>query len=337
MTTADRASRLLATDRWRPLDRFVERWYASPIGPGDGHSSLELEQATARAGATLPAALTEWFELVGRRLRSAQDSPLRLDQLAVVDGAIDVWTENQGVWAIITPVDAGDDPICRVNDATFASPDAPLSRTLLGMLVSDTLVGAWAGSHLGPLGPLHATVRGGYVEDFTDDQVKHLRSTYAALSYPVNPYFPEAYRGDDATVIRLEDVAIQWMTATDDAFVALDAALGLRPSGGEHEVVVAFERLTDAQVRYLTREHGLPDIGLLRRALGGVGQIGMAVGGDSPRFHIRTREPHRVRDRILSALPDDMRPHLVIAARPIAISVFNVLYPDDRAAYVLPP
>jgi len=327
---------LLATDRWRPLGDFVERWYARPIGDDDGHSSLEVERAVGRVGATLPIALTEWFELLGRRLRAVQDVPPRLEQLAIVDGRITVWHENQGVWTIVAPADVGDDPICRVIDDTFASPDAPLSRTLLGMLVSDTLIGAWAGTHVGPLGELRATVRGGYIESFTDDQVARLRSTYAALPFPVNPFFPDPYRGDEATVIRIADVAIEWMTATHEAFVALDALLELRPASGEHEVVIAFDGLSDAQQRYLTREHRLPNIDIFGSALDGIGHLGMAVGGDSPRFHIRTTEPHRVRDLALAALPDDLRPHVVIAARPVAVSVFDVLYPEGRAAYVLP-
>jgi len=35
-----------------------------------------------------------------------------------------VWTENQGVWAIVTPVESGDDPLCEVDEHEFVSPDA---------------------------------------------------------------------------------------------------------------------------------------------------------------------------------------------------------------------
>jgi len=56
-----------------------------------------------------------------------------------------VWNENQGVWSIIAPVDAGDDPVC---------PNKPLSQTLFGMLVSDTIAGAGSGSRIGTLGEL---------------------------------------------------------------------------------------------------------------------------------------------------------------------------------------
>ena len=329
-------AQLLATERWRALGAFVDRWYAHPIRDDDGHTPPEIAQAAARAGASLPAALVEWYALVGRRLRPIQDTPRRLDQLVVVDGAISVWIENQGVWDIVAPLDAGDDPICRVREGSFASPDAPLAQTLLGMLVSDTLVGAWTGRHVGPLGELGATVRGGYCETFTDERVTELRSAYRPLLHPVNPFFSEPLRGDDATVIRIDEVAIEWMTATDAAFAALDAVLHLQPADGEHEVVVAFEAISDAQRHYLTREHGLPDGDLLRPALAGLGHIGVAVAGSSPRFHITTRQPRTVRDRVLAALPADLRPHIVIATRPIAIAVFAVLYPETRGAYVLP-
>lgn len=270
-----------------------------------------------------------------RRVIATQDSPRRLDDIDLADGVITVWDENQGVWAIVAPADGGDDPICSVNDHSFASPNAPMSQTLQGMLVSDTLVGAWTGRRIGPLGELGALVRGGYGHGFTGDQIERLRSAYAPLPYPVNPFFPAPYLGDDDTVIRIEDVGVQWMTATDDAFAALDAVLGLRPSGGEHEVVVAFEGLGEPERHLLLREHRLPNIALLQPALEGVGHIGRAVGGDSPRFHITTIEPHRVRDLVLATLPEELRHRFVIAMRPIAISVYEVLYPDDRAAYKL--
>lgn len=330
------ANRLLATDRWRALGQFVERWYERPLDAHDGHARADIDHALTRIGAPLPASLTEWFALVGRRLRAVQDSPRKLDDLEIEDGLITVWDENQGVWAIFARADGGDDPVCSVDDDSLASPNAPLSQTLLGMLVSDTLVGAWAGRGIGPLGELAASVRGGYIQDFTDDQVERLRAAYAPLPYPVCPFFPDPYRGHDTTVIRIEETGVQWMTATDAAFAALDAVLELRPAGGEHEVVVAFEGLSEPEQRYLQREYRIPNVEILRPALDGIGHIGKAVGGEAPRFHITTSEPHRVRDLVLATLPEALRPRLVIAARPIAVSVFEVLFPAGRAVFKLP-
>jgi hypothetical protein len=80
----------------------------------------------------------------------------------------------------------------------------------------------------------------------------------------------------------------------------------------------------------------LPDTDLFNRLLAGAGHVGMAVGGNSPRFHIRTREPKRVLERILAALPNDLLSNLTVAARPVAISVFAVLFPDSKTTFVLP-
>ncbi len=342
MGLTDRRRQLLDTDRWRALGAFIERWYAQPLSDADGHTPLEIEQVARRLGARLPDALTEWYELVGRRVRDVQDSPTLLDELTIEGGSVRVWTENQGVWSIHSPVDAGDDPVCRVDGDFSTSPDEPLSQVLFGMLVSDTLVGDWAGAGIGSLGELQSTVRGGYCDDFTDEQVQRLHAAYATLGFTLNPFFDEAYLGDDATVIRFHNnVAVEWMTATDEAFAALDGVFGLAPEGGEYEVVVAFDSLSAAQLRYLTgtdeSSMQLPDIELVSRPLAGIGHVGMAVGGDSPRFHIRTKQPHRVLERILAMLPADLQPQLTVATRPVAISVFEVLYPEGKTTFVLPP
>ena len=77
-----------------------------------------------------------------------------------------------------------------------------------------------------------------------------------------------------------------------------------------------------------------PDMELFSRPLAGIGHVGM-VGGDSPRFHIRTKDPHRVLERVLSALPADLLPRLTVATRPVAVSVFAVLYPEGKTTFVL--
>lgn len=227
---------MLDTDRWSALGAFLERWYAQPLSDLDGHTPLELEEVARRLGVRLPSALAEWYELVGRRLRDVQDSSALLGELSLEDASVRVWTENQGVWSIHAPVEAGDDPVCRVDGDSSTSINEPLSHVLLGMLVSDTLVGSWSGGGTGALGALRSTVRGGFIDDFTDAQVQRLRAAYTPLGVTLNPFYDEAYLGDDATVIRFDhNVAVEWMTATDDAFAALDAVFGLAPDGGEQE------------------------------------------------------------------------------------------------------
>jgi len=340
MALSQRRRQLLDTDRWRPLGAFVERWYANPLSDSDGNTQQEIELTATRLASTVPPALAEWYELVGRRLRSVQDSPRLLSDLSIKDGCVRVWIENQGVWSILTRVDDGDDPRCFVDDNSFVSPDAPLSRTLLAMLVSDTLVGAWAGSRVGALGGLAPTVCGGSSDDFTEGQVRSLCSTYAPLGHPRNPFFGEPYRGDESTLIRIQDVAVEWMTATDEAFAAFDKVFGLAPEGGVHEVVVAFDVLSSSQLQQLTYVHEssmrLPDVDRFQKVLAGAGHVGIAVGGDAPRFHIRTRVPHRVLALILDALQPDLLAHVTVATRPAAISVFEVLYPAGKRVFVLP-
>ena len=334
-----RRQHLLDTDRWRPLDDFVERWYARPLCDDDGHSPAEIEQVAKKLGQPLPAALFEWFELVGKRLRSIQDSPRKLHELAIEDEVVSVWDENQGGWRIDAPLNAGDDPRCEVNDASFASSAAPLSQTLVGMVASDTLVGAWAGNRVGPLGELGPAVRGGYVDEFSSEQVERLHASYSSLSYPRNPFFEESYRGDGATVIRFQAAAIEWMTATDAAFAAFDAVFGLTPLGGNHEVVIAFDALTDAQRRSLgwTQVAPLPGIERINKMFRGVGRVERAVDTKQQlRFHITTKQPRCVFEFVLAELPTDLLDHLTIATRPAAISVFEVLYPEGKTNFVLP-
>ncbi len=174
----------------------------------------------------LPVALAEWYELVGRRLRFVQDHPCPLDAVEVVNGSIAIWWENQGVWEVRSPAD-GDDPIAFARKDASSSPDAPLGETLLGLLVSETLVGAWAGSHEGALGALRAAVRGGNSLDTSDKAIEKLRRSYSPLGYVRNPTFDVPMRGTEDVIIRAYDVAVEWMTATDDAFAALDRVLAL--------------------------------------------------------------------------------------------------------------
>ncbi|MCB9563475.1 MAG: hypothetical protein H6708_24000 [Kofleriaceae bacterium] len=356
MALSARRRQLLESERWRALGAFVERWYLRPLSDGDGNTAHELAHAVARLARPLPGALAEWYELIGRRLRPGQDTPRLLAELSVEAGRIRVWTENQGCWRILTRVDDSDDPRCFVDDASYASPDAPLSRTLLGMLVSDTLVGAWAGgavgAHAGSIGDLSPAVRGGYCDHVEEAQADRLRSAYPPLDLVCNPYFDEPCRGDGTTLVRISAVAIEWMTATDDAFTALDDVVGLAPAGGEHVVVAAFDGLSAPQARHLTVAHPgtrrLPTVDTIQslidtfqrpidtfqRLIGDTGHVQGARGGSDPRFEIRTRAPQRVLARILEALPPDLLPHLTVAARPVAISVFEFL--EGRTAFPVP-
>ncbi len=322
---------LLASERWRSLGPFVERWYAHPLSDEDGHTPLEIECVVRRLGAPLPIALAEWFELVGKRLLFIQDKPTPLDQLRIENGVLCVWRENQGVWSVHVPLD-GDDPATLVAGDASSSPEAPSSRTLLGLLVSDTLVGAWVGHRTGILGDLRASVRGGYHDAASDEAVARLHAAYPALGYVPNPTFDVPLRGTDDTIIRSYDVAIEWMTATEEAFDALDDVLDLDPEDGEHEVTLAFESLTTAEYAAFVN-HREPTIHramtVVNDALVGIGRVGSAVDSDAPRLDIRTRQPHRVLELLLAMIPRALHARVTITTRPAAIAVVEVLFPSS--------
>lgn len=181
MALSDRRRALLDSARWRALEVFAARWYARPLSDEDGHTPLEIEEAERRLGTRLPAALAEWFELVGRRLRLVQDHPVPLGALEVENDAVRIWSENQGVWSVHVPLD-GDDPITFATDDANSSPDAPLNETLFGLLVSDTLVGSWSGRGEGSLGRLGASVVGGYCDTFDDETVAKLHAAFPPLA-----------------------------------------------------------------------------------------------------------------------------------------------------------
>jgi len=45
----------------------------------------------------------------------------------------------------------------------------------------------------GSIGELRSTVRGGYCDDFTDEQVQRLDAACKTLGFALNPFFDEAY------------------------------------------------------------------------------------------------------------------------------------------------
>lgn len=221
---------LRRTPRWQPLTDFVARWFERPLTDEDGCTPEELVAAEARLGGRLPASLAEWFLLVDRRLEDVQDSPVRLDLVAVDDdGQLPVWLENQGVWGIRVRADTADDDPAIEPDEEFPI-SGRLVETLLSMVTSDTLVGAWSGDHRGPLGPLSAHVQGGYMHE---GRAALEALGLAALPGPGNPHFQDdasATLGDTCTVVRLGGSSVEWMTATAEAYARVSRALGLEAS-----------------------------------------------------------------------------------------------------------
>jgi hypothetical protein len=159
-----------ASPRWRRLTGFVRKWYARPLGDGDGNTLEEIAAAEARLGTTLPIAVREWYRLVGCRVRQVQDAPVGLKKLPSLrdedDGMIVLYVENQSVvrWGFRAADAIEIDPPGYVSDAgdstRWSRQHDSVSELLLTLVLSETLIGAWAGRGLGSLGPLGEEVRG---------------------------------------------------------------------------------------------------------------------------------------------------------------------------------
>ncbi|MEI2730873.1 MAG: hypothetical protein V9G08_02490 [Dermatophilaceae bacterium] len=332
---SDRQAELLATDRWAWLGPFVERWYADPLTAGDGSPPEGLAVAETRLGAPLPAALAEWFELVGRRLEPVQDSPATPLSLTEIDGRPVVWAENQWVWAIVADPasEDGDDPRCTLADNDdWTAPDAALSRTVHGMILSDTLVGVWAGQRRGPLGRLGDQVRGGCIEDVTEAERAVLYAAYEPLPVPPNPFWDKPPHGDADTAIRGDEDSgsgVEWMTATDAAYRHFSALVPLDPAGGSHEVLLRIDQPSDAAFRMVFTRRGQVDSAPFTAAIaGGLAHLGM-IGGGRSGLEIRatTTRPEQTAAALLAVVPAAVRDEVVVTTHPAREATPRVLHP----------
>ncbi|MEV0649938.1 hypothetical protein AB0I28_32245 [Phytomonospora sp. NPDC050363] len=338
--TAEQAA-LLATDRWAWLADFLDRWYAEPLRAEDGGTAGDVAAAGERVGKVgrdLPRVLVEWFTLVGRRLRMVQNDPATPAKLYTADGMLTVWTENQGGWVIqVDPADDGDDPACILGGPTAERIDpTPLSMVLRSMILSETLIGAWSGTHIGPLGRLAPAVRGGMDTQATEAEVAAITGAYDPLPIPCIPDYGESLRGDQSTVVRHE-TWLEWMTADDDAYARIAGLIDLDPEGGEHEVVLALEDLRPEQLSLVTGEHGATRHDFVQDAVDGLGRLRVAATTlDGVRYQVGTTCPEETSRALLAALPDMLTDKAVLAVRPMRISAFRVIHPADRAEYTLP-
>ncbi|WP_406288395.1 SMI1/KNR4 family protein [Embleya sp. NBC_00896] len=132
---------------WAFIRAFAADRGAS-IEAGDGYDAADLDASAARLGITLPAALRELYELVGRRgdLTSNHDVLLPPDKLYVEDGVLVFREENQGVaWWGVRP--GGDDPAV-IFMYSMADPTAEewaawlprLSHAAIEMVLSETVL-----------------------------------------------------------------------------------------------------------------------------------------------------------------------------------------------------
>jgi hypothetical protein len=224
------SSSIATLPRWAALRRFVDHWYATPLGEGPAPSEADIERAEARLKRALPPAVREWFLLVGARFCDVnQDRPVRLEQLALNENRMPLWWENQGNWSFDVELDAeGGEPWISVDSS---EPDwrrrVPLAEGLLGMVYSDTSTGAAWAHGVGPLGALKATVVGGFCESLSRKASARV-AALPALDVMTNPYFVTPLRGHETLVIRSHDAGMcDWMTATTEAHAEAAAILEL--------------------------------------------------------------------------------------------------------------
>ncbi|MBO6938182.1 MAG: hypothetical protein JJ863_24655 [Deltaproteobacteria bacterium] len=164
---------------------------------------------------------------------------MRLEELTVRDGWIVLWTENQGNWWIEVAAEEseGDSPTRVGGMGSVMEWNATVTEALLGMAVSDSLIGAMAGRPNGPLGTFRQEVVGGCVEaPEAIDRVVQL----PALDVVPNPYFEEPMRGSDGLIIRADGPFFTWMAADAGAEARAYEVLGLSDDDGPQQLVVRF-------------------------------------------------------------------------------------------------
>lgn len=240
------------------------------------------------------------------------------------------------MWSLLARPD-GD---CVLADDDFAFPRTPLAQALHGMVLSDTLVGVWAGNRLGPLGRLAPGVRGGSMPDADAEEVAAVTAAYPELAVPGSPFHGTPPRGTADTVLRGDehsDMGLEWMTASPAAFDRMAGLVALDPPGGPHVVVLAFERLTEAERVLLTDDRGSPETTRFALAVGDLGHLGMAASTRAGvRFHVTTSLPDETAAALRAVVPDALADKGVVAVRPERVSSFRVVHPIGRDEYVLP-
>ena len=211
---------LLKVPEWSRLNTLVRTWYRDPLSSDLGDSPMEIQAVERALDTSLPDGLREWFRLVGKRLREVQDPPWTLEELVVDEaGLIKFWSENQQTWNLSAPAQAEDYEFAyRGSDDVVRTLDVPLRQVLLGMALSETLIGVWStslepsGPREGALGLLREEVIGRMSDQHNDEVEERIIDYYSELS-PVHA-FSFAYEesaptacpllGDEETLIRID-------------------------------------------------------------------------------------------------------------------------------------
>jgi hypothetical protein len=198
--------------RWDPMLRFAERWIPSPRRESNGVSEDQCDAAEARLGIKIPAAVREWYRLFAMRPDMSGDDrgnrAVPIDELAVCDGRVDLYWENQGVlsWGVRVSDWHHDDPPVVAIETEVCSLGV-VNRTCSEFYFQMML-------HQAKWASLSAYGYG--------DVAKVVAEHYPRLPLPVWPWAgePEAFTlyGDDDTLLNFDSTYHLLVVArTDDA------------------------------------------------------------------------------------------------------------------------
>ncbi|MDO4260015.1 MAG: hypothetical protein Q4C87_10915 [Actinomycetaceae bacterium] len=342
-TLSARQKELLSLDRWAWLKECIATWYADPLVESDGLSTETIDQAEARLEVRIPGVLREWYELVGARLDFIQDQPLLPHQLQVTNGHLEFWWENQGCWRLGAALNQGDDPpvhVLEVEDE--ASGIFTLSTWLQAMTLSETLVGVWADTVLTVnidnherrsfLGTVKKDVRGGYIDEVSEETSNWITHSFPRLSTPEVPLFEFRTCGDESTILRLtgDDISIEWMTATPAALKEAIAALHLLD--GDYTLVLQRRSTTIHRQSALVTKKKPDDDALYRSVLTPDEQmVTMTLDPDPKPFiaEFTTPQPEDLATRLWEVSPSEYREHMEFYASPRRLSFFQRIFPQS--------
>ncbi len=327
---------ILAKPRWAPLRRFVEIWYAEPLGATTTPVS-EIDAVEAKLGCRLPLVVREWYRLVGHRLVDVNcDRPVPLDKLGVWDGRLALWRENQDNWSVEVAAEPSDDDLpIEVGGEHFFEPfPATVTQALLGMVYSDTFAGVLSGCGDGPLGKLGAEVVGGSIP-LGEESGARIAGLPALGVWPM-PYTEAPPRGHETLV-----VDGRWMAATAKA--AEEAAtLFELGSSGQYVLVLwltqpslpgvtaaelmmqgdVAQHFTDGAARYVGGHHDYSDAYMTQ-------VIAMVL-----RF--ATTDPVRAFEMLRPHLSPDSLDHLTAGYRPEDTIKFTPCWPPGAETFHMP-
>jgi hypothetical protein len=204
------------TERWRRLAGFVRKWHQKPLGRDDGCPDDEVERAEERLGRPLPAALREWYRLVGRRpdvtdRRARSITPAELRERS---GLLVVYADGPAAWGIRPGALRHDDPEVVLSlDGGKPVDVAPLSLFLLMMGLREAVLASpvrWFAEALG-----------------APDAVKAARAAYPELPLPawIDASGRAAFHGDSDTLLLVSDSDLRAIARTRGAWNRLEKAV----------------------------------------------------------------------------------------------------------------